>query len=78
MAHPWHDLPNNPEFMSDGVNAVIEIPKGSKVKYELDVFRDCAKGITRNTPDLSSSRPAKSGASEPEETLPAVEVDAEK
>jgi len=49
-----------------------------KVKYELDVFRDCAKGITRNTPDLSSSRPAKSGASEPEETLPAVEVDAEK
>jgi inorganic pyrophosphatase len=36
MAHPWHDLPNNPEFMSDGVNAVIEIPKGSKIKYELD------------------------------------------
>jgi hypothetical protein len=49
-----------------------------KVKYELDVFRDCAKGITRNTPDLSASRPAKSGASEPEETLPTVEVDAEK
>jgi soluble lytic murein transglycosylase-like protein len=49
-----------------------------KVKYELDVFRDCAKGITRNTPDLSASRPAKSGASEPEEALPAVEVDAEK
>jgi len=34
-AHPWHDLPigkGAPEI----VNAVIEIPQGSKVKYELD------------------------------------------
>ncbi len=34
-SHPWHDLhPGNdaPNF----VNSVIEIPRGSKVKYELD------------------------------------------
>jgi len=34
-AHPWHDLyiGKNAPYV---VNAVIEIPKGSKVKYELD------------------------------------------
>lgn len=34
-SHPWHDLSageNPPEML----NAVIEIPRGSKVKYELD------------------------------------------
>jgi len=36
MAHPWHDLPNNPDTAHEAFNAVIEIPKGSKVKYELD------------------------------------------
>lgn len=36
MAHPWHDLPNNPDTAADGFNVVIEIPRGSKVKYELD------------------------------------------
>jgi inorganic pyrophosphatase len=36
MSHPWHDLPNNPEGSELGFNVVIEIPKGSKVKYELD------------------------------------------
>jgi len=36
MAHPWHDLPNNPDTAHEEVNVVIEIPKGSKVKYELD------------------------------------------
>jgi inorganic pyrophosphatase len=36
MAHPWHDLPNNPDTAHDRFNVVIEIPKGSKVKYELD------------------------------------------
>jgi inorganic pyrophosphatase len=36
MAHPWHDLPNNPDDVANGFNAVIEIPKGSRVKYELD------------------------------------------
>ena len=36
MAHPWHDLPNNPDQAADWFNVVIEIPRGSKVKYELD------------------------------------------
>ncbi|KAL1568820.1 V-ATPase V0 sector subunit c'' [Salvia divinorum] len=34
-AHPWHDLeigPGAPQI----INVVIEIPKGNKVKYELD------------------------------------------
>ena len=34
--HPWHDLPNNPDTVGEGFNALIEIPKGSKIKYELD------------------------------------------
>jgi inorganic pyrophosphatase len=36
MSHPWHDLPNNPEHAAEYFNVVIEIPRGSKVKYELD------------------------------------------
>ncbi len=36
MAHPWHDLPNDATHSDDWFNVVIEIPKGSKVKYELD------------------------------------------
>ncbi len=36
MTHPWHDLPNDPEQLDQGFNVFIEIPKGSKVKYELD------------------------------------------
>jgi len=35
-AHPWHDLPNDTHHAADYVNVVIEIPRGSKVKYELD------------------------------------------
>lgn len=35
-AHPWHDLPNNPDTVDRAINVVIEIPKGSKIKYELD------------------------------------------
>ncbi len=34
--HPWHDLPNNPDTAHEAFNALIEIPKGSKIKYELD------------------------------------------
>lgn len=35
MSHPWHDIPL--AFSADGhFSAFIEIPKGSKVKYELD------------------------------------------
>lgn len=33
--HTWHDVPNGPDA-PDEVRAVIEIPKGDKVKYELD------------------------------------------
>ena len=35
MTHPWHDIPVE-EPIEEGFPAVIEIPKGSKVKYELD------------------------------------------
>ncbi|MCZ7677736.1 MAG: inorganic diphosphatase [Sandaracinaceae bacterium] len=36
MVHPWHDLPNPIATADQELNVVIEIPKGSKVKYELD------------------------------------------
>ncbi|MBX3127902.1 MAG: inorganic diphosphatase [Polyangiaceae bacterium] len=36
MVHAWHDLPSKPQSPDNAVNAVIEIPRGSKVKYELD------------------------------------------
>lgn len=35
MAHPWHDIPIGP-YAPDEFRAVVEIPKGGKVKYELD------------------------------------------
>lgn len=35
MAHPWHDVPVGPDA-PDIIQVVIEIPQGSKVKYELD------------------------------------------
>ncbi len=35
MTNPWHDIPYG-EKSSDIVNAIIEIPKGSSIKYELD------------------------------------------
>jgi inorganic pyrophosphatase len=34
--HPWHDIPAHPDGDRSLIHAVIEIPKGSKVKYELD------------------------------------------
>ena len=34
-AHPWHDIPL-PDDLTTWFPAYIEIPKGSKVKYELD------------------------------------------
>ncbi|MCA9599926.1 MAG: inorganic diphosphatase [Myxococcales bacterium] len=36
MVHAWHDLPSRPSTPARAVNAVIEIPSGSKIKYELD------------------------------------------
>ncbi len=35
MAHPWHDIEVD-EPVEEGFPAFIEIPKGSKVKYELE------------------------------------------
>ncbi|BBL79473.1 inorganic pyrophosphatase [Rubrobacter xylanophilus] len=35
MAHPWHDIPTG-EAPPGEIHALVEIPKGSKVKYELD------------------------------------------
>jgi inorganic pyrophosphatase len=35
VLHPWHDVAL-PEDLEEPLPAVIEIPKGSKVKYELD------------------------------------------
>ena len=35
MTHPWHDIPID-EPIDESFVAYIEIPKGSKVKYELD------------------------------------------
>ena len=34
--HPWHDIPNGPLDADGTFNVLVEIPKGSKVKYELD------------------------------------------
>ncbi|MBK7584168.1 MAG: inorganic diphosphatase [Myxococcales bacterium] len=36
MVHSWHELPSRSPSPADAVNALIEIPRGSKVKYELD------------------------------------------
>jgi len=33
--HPWHDV-ELPRFIEDPIPAIIEIPAGSTVKYELD------------------------------------------
>ena len=34
-SHPWHDI-ELPRYVEETIPAVIEIPTGSKVKYELD------------------------------------------
>ena len=34
--HPWHDVELNAQNPTEIVPAVIEIPRGSKIKYELD------------------------------------------
>jgi inorganic pyrophosphatase len=33
--HPWHDV-ELPRYVEENIPAIIEIPTGSKVKYELD------------------------------------------
>ena len=37
LGHPWHDLEIGPKAPHE-FNAVIEIGKGSKVKYELTIL----------------------------------------
>lgn len=34
--HPWHDVPVDADQLEDGFPSVIEIPRGSVNKYELD------------------------------------------
>jgi len=34
--HPWHDIPVDPEAIESHLPVVVEIPAGSKNKYELD------------------------------------------
>ncbi len=34
--HPWHDIPVDPLIIAEQIPAIIEIPAGSKNKYELD------------------------------------------
>jgi inorganic pyrophosphatase len=36
MAHPWHDIPLPVDGTLDVFPVVIEVPQGSKTKYELD------------------------------------------
>jgi inorganic pyrophosphatase len=48
--HPWHDVKNDPKSPYV-VSAIIEVPKGSKAKYELDK----ASGLIRLDRILFSS-----------------------
>jgi inorganic pyrophosphatase len=41
--HPWHDVPVDEEQVHDRFPVLVEIPKGSKNKYEIDV----ASGLLR-------------------------------
>jgi inorganic pyrophosphatase len=36
VAHPWHDIPVDPATIEQALPVVVEIPAGSKNKYELD------------------------------------------
>ncbi len=49
--HPWHDLPTRANGDRPLFHVVVEIPKGSKVKYELDK----ASGLLRVDRVLYSS-----------------------
>ena len=44
VSHAWHDISIGEEA-PDIFNAVIEIPRGSKVKYELDKVRESREEI---------------------------------
>jgi len=36
VVHPWHDVPVDPSQIENALPVIIEIPAGSKNKYELD------------------------------------------
>ena len=55
--HAWHDLPTGPD-PAEAFNAVVEIPRGGTVKYELDkqsgllrVDRVLLDNMARRLPD---------------------------
>ena len=50
--HPWHQVSPG-DHIPDLVNAIIEIPKGSKAKYEIDK----ASGLIKLDRVLFSSLP---------------------
>ncbi len=43
MTHPWHDIPVDPADIGERLPVVIEIPAGTKNKYELDKFSGLLK-----------------------------------
>ena len=43
LVHPWHDLPIDQSRIADSFPVVIEVPMGSKNKYELDKFSGMLK-----------------------------------
>ncbi len=47
--HPWHDVSPGKELPRD-FQALIEIPLGSNVKYELDKATVCFASIASSTP----------------------------
>jgi hypothetical protein len=49
-----------------------------KVKYELDVFRDCANGINRSMVSLPSAKSGKGAASESDDQPPVTPEEVEK
>ena len=55
--HPWHDVPL-PDDPAKWFPAYVEIPKGSKVKYELDK----ATGLLRVDRSTAASDPDAAGA----------------
>ena len=52
--HPWHDIPVGKK-VPDVVNAVIEIPEGSKVKFEIDKVSKPGFSTWRSFPAVSET-----------------------
>ena len=52
VSHPWHGVPPG-ELSPRVVNAVIEIPQGSRAKYEIDKDSGLLKAAYATAKDLS-------------------------